>query len=112
MTIITFSVLLDKLLSRDKSQTIRLLKPKWKSLRIGIRAQLWWRYGTDEAVLLGYGKITAKEFKRGYNLIDADAVPDGFSNVLELRRTLAELNNMTMAQVLMAEWAIISWEWV
>ena len=114
MVIITFKVLKEKLLSEEKTQTIR----KNTRVKVGDSLYIWWgnpRFGnkpTDEVKRLGVGWTLNVEVKCGSELTEEDAIKDGFNNLEELMEALMTLNKMTREEVLgYEEWKIITWKW-
>jgi len=112
--IISFTVLRDKLLSREKCQTIRLVKDK--TMKDYYRANevysAWWKLRTKGAEFLGHVRIKNIRMAEGLNFTEEDAKKEGFHSLLELLITLAGLNKLTFEEMRSVRWQVIEFEWL
>ena len=115
MTLLTFNVMEDKLLNREKQQTIRANIVYWsKRLDKNNKLDIWWlnpRNRHKRCRKLGIGNGTY-ELKYGRNLTQSDAWKDGLSDRIQLQSTLMKIYKLSPQETLDKRWIIISWEWV
>lgn len=112
MVMLTFTVLKDKLLSGEKTQTIR----KNNRFKMGGKLDIWWgnpRFKDKSVHKLGIGKVTNIKCKYGSKLTKKDALDDGIPNLRDLLDGLRIIYKMTKTKmVLEHKWVIIRWEWI
>ena len=112
MVLLTFNVLLDKLLDKTKTQTIR----RNRRYRVGDTLHIYWRsprvkrYHPDH-YQLGLGTVIEVRHMKGKEFTNREAWLDGFQYITDLIEALMTRNRMTQDEVLEHEWEIINWVW-
>ena len=117
---LTFSGQLDKILDGSKTMTTRLDAKEMK-YREAVRkfnageivvGHMWWknpRTGHPECYKIGQAQIRQVGRKKGEYLDTADAIRDGFDDLIDYKDALADLNDMGWTEVDRTTWTQIRW---
>ena len=86
MVAVGFTVLKERILLGEKTQTIRRASPHWLKVQAGTTLHLFWKLRTPECERLGEGPCTYRSNPIRFQDFDLDlAIRDGFTSLEEMQ---------------------------